>query len=111
MPDAVLSVSYVLDGESRVEANVFRASVPVCSGGMLSVCTDHATGAVYCGGGNGVIRKVKHPATTFALLFSAIDHTSAGQTLVVLVGANMTSSVTSVPPESTSCKCCHPSTG
>eukprot|EP00904_Undaria_pinnatifida_P004386 jgi/Undpi1/13949/HiC_scaffold_9.g03600.m1 len=43
---------------SRVEAKVFRASVPVCSAGMLSVCTDPATGAVYCGGGNGVIRKI-----------------------------------------------------
>ncbi|CAM9343933.1 unnamed protein product [Laminaria digitata] len=41
-----------------VEAKVFRASVPVCSGGMLSVCIDHATGAVYCGGGNGVVRKI-----------------------------------------------------
>lgn len=42
----------------RVDAKVFRASVPVCSGGMLSVCADQATGAVYCGGGNGIIRKV-----------------------------------------------------
>lgn len=33
--------------------------MPVCSGGMLSVCTDHATGAVYCGGGTGVVRKVR----------------------------------------------------
>ena len=40
---------------------MFRASIPVCSGGMLSVCTDHATGAVYCGGGNGVVRKVRSP--------------------------------------------------
>lgn len=42
----------------RVEAKVFRASVPVSSGGVLSVCTDHTTGAVFCGGGNGVLRKV-----------------------------------------------------
>ncbi|CAM9173677.1 unnamed protein product [Ectocarpus sp. 12 AP-2014] len=41
-----------------VNAKVFRASVPVCSGGMLSVCTDHNTGAVFCGGGNGIIRKI-----------------------------------------------------
>ncbi|CAM9464894.1 unnamed protein product [Scytosiphon promiscuus] len=41
-----------------VDARVFRASVPICSAGMLSICTDHATGAVYCGGGNGVIRKI-----------------------------------------------------
>lgn len=37
---------------------MFRASVPVSSGGMLSICTDHATGAVYCGGGDGMIQKV-----------------------------------------------------
>lgn len=48
----------LLSARKRVEAKVFRASVPVSSGGVLSVCTDHATGAVFCGGGNGVLRKV-----------------------------------------------------
>ncbi|CAM9091506.1 unnamed protein product [Hapterophycus canaliculatus] len=41
-----------------VGARVFRASVPISSGGMLAICSDHATGVVYCGGGNGVIRKI-----------------------------------------------------
>lgn len=54
----------------RVDAKVFRASVPVCSGGMLSVCTDHATGTVYCGGGNGIIRKVW--CFVFCLVFEAV---------------------------------------
>lgn len=44
---------------SRIDAKVFRASVPVCAGGLLSICTDPSTGSVYCGAGDGALRKVR----------------------------------------------------
>ncbi|CAM9617784.1 unnamed protein product, partial [Discosporangium mesarthrocarpum] len=41
-----------------VDHKIYRASIPVCSGGLLSICADPATGMVICGAGDGFVRKV-----------------------------------------------------
>ena len=45
--------------QAAEKGGVYRASVPVCSGGLLSIIADDARGAIFCGGGDGVIRKLE----------------------------------------------------
>ena len=45
-------------GENSEKGGVYRASVPVCSGGLLSVVSHDEAEVVFCGGGDGTIRKL-----------------------------------------------------
>jgi len=39
--------------------SVYRASVPVCSSGLVSLCVNNETGDVFCGGGDGTLKKLR----------------------------------------------------
>ena len=39
--------------------SVYRASVPVCSSGLISLCVNEESGEVYCGGGDGTLKKLR----------------------------------------------------
>jgi WD40 repeat protein len=45
----------------------FRASVAVCSGGLLSMAVCPKTGSVFCGGGDGTVRRVSGFDTQWAV--------------------------------------------
>jgi WD40 repeat protein len=46
-------------------SNVYRGSVPVCGAGLLSMVIDPQSGAVLCGGGDGIIRKLSGAETVW----------------------------------------------
>lgn len=57
--------AYVLAGTTvgelmtfSMEGMVYRGTVPVVAHGLLSMCLHPQTGEVYCGGGDGMIRKM-----------------------------------------------------
>ena len=39
--------------------SVYRASVPVCSSGLISIAVNSETGDVFCGGGDGSLKKLR----------------------------------------------------
>jgi len=38
--------------------SVYRASIPVCSNGVVSIAVNYDTGDVFCGGGDGTLKKL-----------------------------------------------------
>ncbi|KAG5190579.1 quinon protein alcohol dehydrogenase-like superfamily [Tribonema minus] len=66
-PETAAGASYLLCGTEvgdlvvySVGPRVYRASIPVCAGGLLSLLTDaEEPGVVYCGGGDGSVRKLR----------------------------------------------------
>ncbi|CAM9664210.1 unnamed protein product [Chrysoparadoxa australica] len=42
----------------RLGSWVYRASVPVCGGGLLSLCADEGSESVFCGAGDGSVKKI-----------------------------------------------------
>ena len=58
-------LEYMLCGTSvgdmlvfNLKNSVYRASVPVCSSGLVSIAVSEETGEVFCGGGDGTLKKL-----------------------------------------------------
>ena len=43
----------------NLKNSVYRASVPVCSSGLVSIEVNEETGDVFCGGGDGTLKKLQ----------------------------------------------------
>jgi len=43
----------------KLTSHVYRASVPVCSGGLRAIVVCPTTFVIYCGGGDGTVRKLR----------------------------------------------------
>jgi WD40 repeat protein len=42
----------------NLKNSVYRASIPVCSYGLISIAVNYDTGDVFCGGGDGTLKKL-----------------------------------------------------
>ena len=67
-----------------LSTHVYRASVPVCSGGLLSLASGPGN-EVFCGGGDGSIRKLRGDDMRWTLLAEA--QVEGGVTSLSLNGA------------------------
>mmetsp|Transcript_37635 Transcript_37635/g.49584 ORF Transcript_37635/g.49584 Transcript_37635/m.49584 type:complete len:699 (-) Transcript_37635:494-2590(-) len=61
-PDGLFCIAGTTVGDFavfRADSCVYRASLPVCSGGLTAVASNEVDGFLYCGGGDGTVKKVR----------------------------------------------------